>query len=140
MNHHAQSRSPYVTTVHAVYCPSSHIDKQTDLLNSKSSHPDDMNRYPTHTRLLHKGLKNFLRKPNLTHPEKTFTAQQYNAKVRANMSTTANSGMPNSSSAPGEQFEPRQTATSEDYTPDASKSIPLSGPRQRLVDDVSSAD
>ena len=37
---------------------------------------------------------------------------------------------------PGEQFEPRQTAPSEDYTPDPSKSIKLSPARQALVDDV----
>ena len=41
-----------------------------------------------------------------------------------------------SSSAPGENFEPRQTHTSEDYTPDPSKSIPLSPNRQALVDDI----
>lgn len=38
--------------------------------------------------------------------------------------------------APGEQYEPRQTAPSEDYTPDPSKSIKLSPARQRLVDDI----
>ncbi|KAF1986768.1 hypothetical protein K402DRAFT_393393 [Aulographum hederae CBS 113979] len=41
-----------------------------------------------------------------------------------------------SSTAPGENFEPRQTATSDDYTPDPSKSLPLSPPRQALVDDI----
>ena len=41
-----------------------------------------------------------------------------------------------SSNAPGEEFEPRQTAPSEDYTPDPSKSIPLSPARQSLVDDI----
>lgn len=40
------------------------------------------------------------------------------------------------SSAPGEQFEPRQTSTSEDYTPDPSKSIKLSPARQALVEDI----
>jgi hypothetical protein len=40
------------------------------------------------------------------------------------------------SSKPGEHFEPRQTATSDDYTPDTSKSIPLDPRRQRLVDDI----
>ncbi|KAL9124539.1 MAG: hypothetical protein Q9217_006141 [Psora testacea] len=40
------------------------------------------------------------------------------------------------SSAPGENFEPRQTHLSEDYTPDPSKSLPLSPARQRLVDDI----
>ncbi|KKY20457.1 hypothetical protein UCDDS831_g04799 [Diplodia seriata] len=40
------------------------------------------------------------------------------------------------SSKPGEHFEPRQTATDEDYTPDPSRSLPLDGPRQALVDDI----
>jgi len=40
------------------------------------------------------------------------------------------------STAPGEQFEVRQTSTSEDYTPDPSKSLPLSPARQALVDDI----
>lgn len=48
----------------------------------------------------------------------------------------ANSGFPKTSNAPGEQFEPRQTATSEDYEPDPSKSLKLSPQRQALVDDV----
>ena len=39
-------------------------------------------------------------------------------------------------SAPGEQFEVRQTATSEDYTPDPSKSIQLPPNRQALIDDI----
>lgn len=41
-----------------------------------------------------------------------------------------------SSSAPGEQHEIRQTSTSEDWTPDPSKSLPLSPARQALIDDV----
>ena len=40
------------------------------------------------------------------------------------------------SSIPGEQFEVRQTATSEDYHPDPSKSIKLSPARQALMDDI----
>ena len=40
------------------------------------------------------------------------------------------------SSKPGEQFEPRQTSTTEDYTPDPSKSIKLPPNRQSLVDDI----
>ena len=40
------------------------------------------------------------------------------------------------SSAPGEQHEVRQTATSENYTPDPSKSIKLSPARQALMDDI----
>lgn len=39
-------------------------------------------------------------------------------------------------SAPGENFEARQTSTSEDYKPDPSKSLPLNKARQALVDDV----
>lgn len=37
---------------------------------------------------------------------------------------------------PGENFEPRQTHPTEDYTPDPSKSIKLSPQRQALVDDI----
>jgi len=48
----------------------------------------------------------------------------------------SSSSFPNTSSAPGEQFEPRQTATSEDYEPDQSKSLPLSPARERLVKDI----
>jgi len=40
------------------------------------------------------------------------------------------------SSKPGEEFEVRQTSTSEDWTPDPSKSIKLSPERQALVDDI----
>lgn len=40
------------------------------------------------------------------------------------------------SSAPGENFEVRQTAPSDDYTPDPSKSLPLSPARQALIDDI----
>jgi len=39
-------------------------------------------------------------------------------------------------SAPGENYEPRQTHPTEDYTPDPSKSIKLSPHRQALVDDI----
>ncbi|KAF2158420.1 hypothetical protein M409DRAFT_61670 [Zasmidium cellare ATCC 36951] len=41
-----------------------------------------------------------------------------------------------SATAPGEQFEPRQTSTTEDYHPDPSKSLPLSPARQALIDDI----
>ncbi|KAF2087088.1 hypothetical protein K490DRAFT_42559 [Saccharata proteae CBS 121410] len=41
-----------------------------------------------------------------------------------------------SSDKPGEHFEPRQTATDQDYSPDPSKSLPLEPNRQRLVDDI----
>ncbi|MCJ1288990.1 hypothetical protein MMC34_000521 [Xylographa carneopallida] len=61
------------------------------------------------------------------------------ATAAAGSSTTADSGKTNfshPSSAPGENFEVRQTAPSEDYTPDPSKSLPLSKARQELVDDI----
>lgn len=41
-----------------------------------------------------------------------------------------------SAAQPGEQFEVRQTSSSDDWKPDPSKSLPLSPARQRLVDDV----
>ena len=40
------------------------------------------------------------------------------------------------SDTPGEHFEVRQTSSTEDYKPDPSKSIPLDGPRQKLIDDI----
>ncbi|KPI42614.1 uncharacterized protein AB675_9468 [Cyphellophora attinorum] len=40
------------------------------------------------------------------------------------------------SDTPGEEFEVRQTSSSEDYTPDPSKSIKLSPARQALIDDI----
>ncbi|KAG7042512.1 FAD dependent oxidoreductase [Colletotrichum scovillei] len=40
------------------------------------------------------------------------------------------------SATPGEEFEVRQTSTTEDYHPNPSKSIPLSPARQRLIDDI----
>lgn len=43
---------------------------------------------------------------------------------------------PDATGKPGEFFEPRQTATSDDFTPDPSKSLKLSPERQALVDDV----
>ncbi|KAF1813590.1 hypothetical protein P152DRAFT_506491 [Eremomyces bilateralis CBS 781.70] len=39
-------------------------------------------------------------------------------------------------SAPGEQFEPRQTTMSDDYTPDPLLSLPLDAERQAVVDDI----
>lgn len=39
-------------------------------------------------------------------------------------------------SAPGEQFEVRQTSSTEDWKPDPSKSIKLDPARQALVDDI----
>jgi hypothetical protein len=84
--------------------------------------------------------------PPLLTLRRTLPCNSTTLKYANNMSSTAVTsggdkpfGFPKTSDAPGEQFEPRQTATSEDYTPDASKSIPLSPARQRLVDDVSRA-
>jgi hypothetical protein len=56
-------------------------------------------------------------------------------KMSSQESSTVN--FPNlSSSTPGEQFEVRQTSSNGDYTPDPSKSLPLSPARQSLIDDV----
>ena len=44
--------------------------------------------------------------------------------------------MSTSSNAPGAQFEHRQTYDSSDFTPNKSKSLPLSPARQALVDDI----
>ncbi|KAG0652435.1 hypothetical protein D0Z07_1377 [Hyphodiscus hymeniophilus] len=41
-----------------------------------------------------------------------------------------------SSTAPGENFEVRQTSASDDWHPDPSKSIPLDKARQDLVNDI----
>ncbi|MCJ1340618.1 hypothetical protein MMC09_005914 [Bachmanniomyces sp. S44760] len=49
---------------------------------------------------------------------------------------TGNTNFSQDSSLPGEHFEARQTAKSDDYTPDPSKSLPLSPARQALVDDI----
>lgn len=94
------------------------------------------------SKLISGNFKKIFSGPGISHPQKNFTAQLYNAERRSKMSanngikTTANSGFPDTSSAPGEQFEPRQTANSEDYEPNPAKSIKLSPARQRLVDDV----
>ncbi|EXF74660.1 FAD dependent oxidoreductase [Colletotrichum fioriniae PJ7] len=57
-----------------------------------------------------------------------------------NVSWRADSGHINfpgkTSATPGEEFEVRQTSTTEDYHPNPSKSIPLSPARQRLIDDI----
>lgn len=41
-----------------------------------------------------------------------------------------------SNTAPGSEFEPRQTSSSSDYTPDPSNSLPLNPQRQALLDDI----
>lgn len=75
------------------------------------------------SKLISRKFKKIFNGPGISHPQKNFTAQLYNAEQRSNMSsssnirTSANSGLPDTSSAPEEQFEPRQTATSEDCEP-----------------------
>lgn len=41
-----------------------------------------------------------------------------------------------STTAPGEQFEIRQTSSTEDWKPNPAKSLPLDKARQELVDDI----
>jgi len=59
--------------------------------------------------------------------------------MASSTATAADSGktnFPHTSSTPGEHFEVRQTAPSDDYKPDPSKSLPLSPARQALMDDI----
>ena len=56
--------------------------------------------------------------------------------LRLRTMATKASSLPSDPSLPGEHFEVRQTAPSDDYHPDPSKSIPLSPPRQALLDDI----
>lgn len=57
------------------------------------------------------------------------TAQLLRSPSIATMTTAA-------ATAPGAQFEHRQTFSATDFTPDPSKSLPLSPARQALVDDI----
>ena len=50
--------------------------------------------------------------------------------------STTSSSLPKSGQAPGEQFEVRQTSSTEDWHPTPSKSLPLSKARQELLDDI----
>lgn len=52
------------------------------------------------------------------------------------MSSNTHPQLPTDSSLPGEHFEVRQTAQSDDYHPDPSRSLPLPPARQRLLDDI----
>jgi hypothetical protein len=49
---------------------------------------------------------------------------------------TSTNTLPKDPSLPGEHFEVRQTATSDDYHPDPSRSIKLPPNRQALLDDI----
>jgi hypothetical protein len=98
------------------------------------------------SKLISGNFKKIFSGPGISHPQKNFTAQLHNAEHQSKIAshndikTSAESGFPDTSSVPGEQFEPRQTATSEDYEPNPAKSIKLSPARQALVDDVRDPD
>ena len=76
-------------------------------------------------------LKSHLYKPHATLRQLTISTT---TNMSDNNHPIATGTIP--SSAPGENFEPRQTHPSEDYTPDPSKSIPLPPNRQALVNDI----
>lgn len=72
-------------------------------------------------------------------PYKTPTTRTLTTTPATMSAPPAHSGASNftpNASAPGENFEVRQTSSTEDYTPDPSKSLPLNKARQALVDDV----
>lgn len=77
-------------------------------------------------------------------PARTFRSIPTRSIYRSNNNTSRQlhqipkmaSSLPKDPNAPGEQFEVRQTSSSEDWTPDPSKSIKLSPARQALVDDI----
>ena len=62
------------------------------------------------------------------------TSRHFTASRAIMTEKVASASIP--SSAPGENFEVRQTHPSEDYAPDPSKSLKLSPTRQALVDDI----
>jgi hypothetical protein len=97
------------------------------------------------SKLISGNFKNIFSGSGISHPQKNFTAQLYNAEQRTNMSSDSNikqsakPGFSDTLDTPEEQVEPRQIGTNEDYEPNPSKSIKLSPARQRLVDDVHTA-
>lgn len=77
-------------------------------------------------------------KPPIYRPRASFlstTTIKMSNPAEPKVDSTSNFPGKNSST-PGEQFEVRQTSSSEDYTPDPSQSLPLSPTRQALVDDI----
>ena len=54
----------------------------------------------------------------------------------SNYADSGKVNFPTDPSLPGERFEVRQTHPTGDYTPDPSKSLPISPARQRLLDDI----
>ncbi|MCJ1353346.1 MAG: hypothetical protein MMC33_003331 [Icmadophila ericetorum] len=59
-----------------------------------------------------------------------------NTTTAPHETTSPKENFPNMSSQPGEAFEVRQTAPSDDYTPIPANSIKLSPARQALMDDI----
>ncbi|KAI9705198.1 MAG: hypothetical protein M1820_005345 [Bogoriella megaspora] len=100
----------------------------------------------TRSHLLRSNISKTLHKSTLLHPQKTLTARlnaidnpsssSSSQPISTTSPTMTTQSLPTDPSLPGEHFEPRQTSTSEDYTPNPSKSLPLSPARQRLVDDI----
>jgi hypothetical protein len=87
-----------------------------------------------------------IRLPLSCHPRPTIAALPHVARLHRSASNMSNPNAPkvdattnfpkHNSDTPGEEFEVRQTSSSEDYTPDPSKSIKLSPARQALIDDI----
>ena len=73
-------------------------------------------------------------KPSPSPP--TTITRTFTTTMSAPQDHSGTSNFTGDSSVPGESFEARQTAPSDDYKPDPSKSLPLSPARQSLVDDV----
>lgn len=87
-------------------------------------------------RLLPPAVKKVIVFPHIKHPFfSPLPPTPYNITTSSNMaSNLETASIP--TSAPGENYEVRQTHSTEDYTPDPSKSLPLSPARQALVDDI----
>lgn len=74
--------------------------------------------------------------PLLNLPRTTFQHRQFTTHIPKMASNPSIETAEVPASKPGENFEPRQTHPSEDYTPDPSKSLPLDKARQALVNDI----
>jgi hypothetical protein len=72
--------------------------------------------------------------PSLTSQPLIKTMATTNSSTNSADSGKVN--FPTDASLPGEHFEVRQTHPTGDYTPDPSKSLPLSAARQALLDDI----
>ena len=90
-------------------------------------------RIRTHKRLVTPITKNFL--PHHNHRTPFPTSRSLTHSTQLTMADkVASASLP--ASAPGENYEVRQTHPTEDYAPDPSKSLKLSPARQALVDDI----